>query len=176
MKCWQLMDRILDRLFVVMGAFIGSQIPEFMQQYTQRLAGHVSELNHLLDGLRQVAANSGKTLEEYIHKFVINGDPDFVRQGEFMQGMVSRWQELSQALTHLTESSFLGRPFVFFTELNYPIAKAAFAAYQPGLNLTLEGLSYTGIGILTGYFFYQLLSKIVAIGCRRAVSFIRPGV
>ena len=43
-------------------AFAGSQIPQFMQQYSQRLAGHVAELQQLIDQLRSVAAHSNKSL------------------------------------------------------------------------------------------------------------------
>jgi hypothetical protein len=65
----------------VIGAFVASQIPEFIQQYTQRLAGHVNELYRLLNQMRQVASYSNKTLDQYIQKFITSSDPDFARQG-----------------------------------------------------------------------------------------------
>lgn len=176
MKLLQFMGTLLDRLFVVLGAFAGSQIPPFMQQYQQRLAGHVEELNHLLNQLRQIAADSGKSLEQYIQKFVSNGDPDFVRQGEFMQGVVNRWQELHQALYHLGESSIWSRPYVFVKELHYDIAHSTFMSFQPGMSLTIEGLCYTGIGILVGLTLYQILAKCLTVGGMRAVAIFKQSV
>ncbi|WP_068469554.1 DUF2937 family protein [Candidatus Protochlamydia phocaeensis] len=173
MRFLRFLDALLDRLFVVLGAFAGSQIPEFMQQYTQRLAGHVEELRHLLDGLRQIALHSNKSLEQYIQKFSASPDPDFARQGEFMQTMLQRWEELNQALLNLVQSPMWERPYVFMRDLNYPIAKATLHAFQPGLNLTIEGLCYTGIGLLIGFGLYKALSTLFALGYTRVTSLFK---
>ncbi len=167
---------LIDRLFVVAGAFIGSQVPEFMNQYTQRLSGHVAELDHLLQNLRQAAAFSNKTLEQYIQKFLTNSDPDFSHQGEFMQTMLTRWQDLSLSLQKMTESSMWSRPYVFFNYLNYDIAKSTLASYNPGLSLTIEGLCYTGMGLVIGFLIYQSLAKCLQMGSNRVVTLFKQTV
>jgi hypothetical protein len=167
---------VLDRLCVIVGAFVGSQIPQFMQQYSQRLAGHVDELQHLLDNLRQLAAHSDKTLEQYIQKFVTNADPDFARQGHFMQHLMGRWQELEHALYHLTHSSIWARPYVFLKELQADIAQATLFSFQPGISLNLEGLCYAGGGVLIGLAFYHLVEKGATTGFSRAMAIVKPGV
>ncbi len=167
---------LLDRLCVVAGAFMGSQIPEFMQQYTQRLSGHVAELQRLLYQMRQVASYSNKNLEQYIEKFISSSDPDFARQGEFMQGILFRWEELNQTLVHLTQSSMWVRPYVFLKELQSDIAHATFANFQPGLNLSIEGLCYAGIGILLGWAFYQIISQCIGLGYSRAMAVFKQSV
>ncbi|MBA2369445.1 MAG: DUF2937 family protein [Candidatus Protochlamydia sp.] len=159
MKFLRFVYQVLDRFFVVFGAFLGSQIPQYLQQYTQRLAGHVAELDFQIAKLKKIAAMSGKTLDQYIHKFEQNTDPDFVRQGEFMDGIVIRWQELNQALSNLTEASVWKHPFVFLKEMDYSIARNTYESFQPGLNLTTEGFLYACLGILMGYSFYHLLIK-----------------
>lgn len=174
MKFWQILDKFLDRFFVVLGAFLGSQIPEFLQQYVQRLAGHVDELKYIIDQLSQLASASNKSLEQYIQKFVHSSDLDFVKQGEFMQALVTRWQNLNDSLRSLAQSSYFERPFVFLKEMNYPIAQETFYSYQAGINLTLEGLGYTAIGIIVGILLYQLISKIFKFGSQRVASFFRP--
>ena len=153
---------ILDRLCIVAGAFFGSQIPQFMQQYSQRLAGHVSELQKLIDQLRQAASLSHKTLDQYILKFLSSADPDFAHQGQFMQGIVHRWEELNQALVHLSQSSAWQRPLIFFKDLQLDIAQSTLAAFQPGINLNLEGMCYAGLGVFLGWLFYQFVSKGLA--------------
>lgn len=164
MKILRFFYHLLDRFFVVFGAFIGSQIPEFFQQYTQRLAGHVAELSYQVDGLKKIASISGKTLDQYIHKFMINSDPDFVRQGEFMDGILIRWQELNQALFKLTQASIWEHPFVFLKEMDYSIARSTYQSFQPGLNLSTEGFLYACLGILAGYGFYHLIVKGLVAG------------
>ncbi len=164
---------IIDRLCIVAGAFFGSQIPQFMQQYSQRLAGHVAELRQLIDQLTRVAAHSNKSLEEYIQKFLVSNDADFSHQGHFMQGMVNRWEELNGALLHLTQSSAWTRPLVFMKDLQTDIAHSTFASFQPGINFTAEGLCYAGIGSLMGWAVYQLVSKFLKIGYASTVALFK---
>ncbi|MFI5344042.1 MAG: DUF2937 family protein [Chlamydiales bacterium] len=153
---------MLDRLFVIVGALLGVQIPLFMQQYMQRLAGHVAELNRVLNNLRELAFQSNKTLEEYIAKFLANPDLDFSRQGEFMLGVESRWRHLSLALENMSASSIWMRPYLFLRDLQPEIAKPVFYSFEPGLNLTLEGLAYAVLGAVLGFCLYQALCKGVS--------------
>ena len=164
MKVFSLLGSLIDRLCVVAGAFVGSQIPQFMQQYTQRLAGHVEALQKLLNQLRQIASLSNKSLEQYIQKFKDNTDPDFIQQGDFMQGILSRWEELQQTLNHLTQSSIWLRPYYFLKDLQPDIAHSTLDSYQPGLSLTVEGLCYAGAGMIIGWIFYQIISKCITCG------------
>lgn len=159
MKILSFLGNILDRLCVLGGAFIGSQIPAFMQQYIQRLSGHVDELQHVIRHLEFAAAHSGKTLEQYIQKFLSSVDIDFIHQGEFMQKTLVRWEELNLTLYHLTHSSLWVRPYLFLKELQYDIAQSVLASFQSSLNLNPEGLCYAGTGMLIGWLFFKALSN-----------------
>lgn len=167
MSFTQLVAGVFERLLIVVGAFLGSQIPMFMHQYKQRLEGHAEELQHLLENMRLIASYSNKTLPEYITKFLDNPDPDFSKQGEFLQMMMQRWQNLSEALLHLRESPIWEQPYFFIKYFNKNIAEATLNSFQPGLSLTLEGLCYTGLGILVAYISYQTLVKILKKMTRR---------
>lgn len=158
---------IVDRLFVITGALLGAQIPEFIQQYKQRLAGHVAELKRLLDGLHTLAKQSNKTLEEYVGKFLANSDPDFSNQGAFMQGIVERWKKLNEALDQLMNSTVWTRSYVFFRDLQFEIAKSTFYDFQPGLSMTLEGIAYMLIGAAIGFGCYQSLRILTQTAQRR---------
>lgn len=151
---------IFDRFFIVLGAFIGSQIPEFMQQYTQRLGGHVDELSHLLAALKKSVARNHKNIESYIQKFLSNSDTDITLQGEFMQSILLRWQKLSASLHSLVESSVWERPYVFVKNLDSDIFASTVGAYHPGISLTVEGLCYTVVGVLLGSAVYQVLRVV----------------
>ena len=164
---------LLDRLFVIIGAFIGSQVPEFIHQYSQRLAGHVDELQRLLNQMSQSAHYSNKTLEQYIHKFLISSDPDFSNQGQFMHGMLLRWEELNQALNQLTTSSLLIRPYVFVKGIQYDIFRATLNSYQPGINFSIEGVCYVILGALIGWIGYYLVSKCIHFGSSRALAIFK---
>lgn len=176
MRFFWFMGGLLDRLFVVAGAFLGSQIPAFIQQYSQRLSGHVDELNHLLKWMQESANHSGKTLEQYMVKFLHSTDPDFIQQGLFMKSVISRWKIFSTSLNHLQESSLWSKFYIFLKEMQYEVAQPTFLSFQPNLALSLEGFCYTGIGILVGYVFYHIVIKIFGFGVGRALSFVKQGI
>lgn len=165
---------ILDRLFVVAGAFIGSQVPAFIQQYSQRLAGHVDELGRTIATLQKAAEHSNKNLDQYIGKFITSSDPDFSKQGEIMQSIVFRWQEITTSYQHLTGSNVWSRPFVFFSEWQPDIVKATLKSFQPSLALSVEGLCYTVAGLFAGYLFYHLIVRLFSALYRGLTPFRSP--
>ncbi len=149
---------LIDRLILISGVLLGAQIPLFMQQYIQRLAGHVSELNHFIANLNALAAQSHKTLHQYIEKFELSIDSDFAAQGAFLSATLKRQMMLDQALQSLLAAPFWQKPYYFLTSLQYEIAKATLEIFQPGLSLTLEGASYMVLGgLITLGFYYFLL-------------------
>jgi predicted PurR-regulated permease PerM len=150
---------LFNRIFLVLGALVGSQVPEFIQQYTQRLGGHVDELSHLLLLIKQSAALSNKSLDIYIQKFMTNSDPDFVIQGQFMQSMLSRWENLTSSLSNIIRSSIWTKPFVFITQIDKEIFSSTTKSFHPGFTLTIEGLLYTALGMTISCSLYHAVLK-----------------
>jgi hypothetical protein len=151
---------LLDRVFILAGAFVGSQAPSFMQQYFSRLSGHIDELHYQIQQWSQMAAASGKSLPGYIQKFAASGDNDFSRHGDHMQAMIYRLNDLSQAYQLIQESSLWSRPFIFISHVNSDILKATIYTFVPQLTLTLEGACYTFVGFALGYGLFHLVRKV----------------
>lgn len=147
---------LLDRSIVAFCAFCGSQIPQFFQQYTQKLMGHVEELDRLMQQLAQIAHLSGKNLDQYIEKFALSSDTDFKSQGEFLNNLVIRWDELSRHLSELNQSTVWSRPFIFFKQMNQELVHSTWSSFQPGLSFNLESLGYVFFGMLIGLVFCQI--------------------
>lgn len=151
-------SKMLDRIFAVAGALLFIQFPVFMEQYMMHLAGRVDELQYQVLLMREAATQSGKTLNEFINKFIASGDPDFTRQGDIMQGMVQRLTSFSESLTSLINANFLTRPFKFLFHLDWSIAKSTLTTFKVGFFLTFESLIYGLIGVVVGYYVYQIIS------------------
>jgi hypothetical protein len=151
---------IIDRLGVVSGALLFSQIPQFIQQYSQRLAGHVAELKIQATTLAEAAQFSGKTIDQLISKFLTSGDLDFVHQGELMQQAMVRFHYLSTALSNLYTSTALSRPFIFFSQIDMGIAEGTLENFTFGVSLTIEGGVYALIGMTTGALMYRALALL----------------
>lgn len=161
MKKWLL--EITDRIFVVGGALLFSQLPLYMQQYEQRLAGHIDELRYQLDAIRKLALQSGKTLDQYIDKFISNADADFSSHGTFIHAMQLRFVKLSDALSQLNEASVFRKPFAFFRHFDLSMGKASLYDFKPGLLLTVEGICYAVLGMAAGYALFKLLKFLVSL-------------
>lgn len=152
---------LFDRIFLIFGVLVGAQVPLFMQQYIQRLSGHVAELNLFVSNLELLASQSNKNLAQYIEKFQSSIDPDFANHGTFMLTTVKRQEQMNTALQNLLTSPTWQKLYYFFQDLQFEIAQQTWETFQPGLNLTLEGLGYMSLGGIISFTIYSLIIKLI---------------
>jgi hypothetical protein len=162
-------EGLLDRTLCVLGAVIFSQIPEFMQQYAQRLGGHLDEARRQLQQFQQAAMQSGLTLDRFITQTATNSDNAVAKLGGVMSRAVTRADTLESAQSALQNASLWSRPFVFLRHVDSSIAQATWSILKPAVPTTLEGLVYAGCGMLIFIAIYHLGIKypIVRVRARR---------
>lgn len=153
-------DGLLDRALCVIGTIIFSQIPEFMQQYLQRLGGHLDEARRQLQQFHQTAAQSGLTLDRLIEQTTANADPAVAKLGGVMTEAMTRVDTLEAAQTAIQHASLWSRPFVFLQHIDSSIAHATWAIFKPAVPTTLEGLVYALCGMLVLLTTYHLGIKL----------------
>lgn len=149
-------EGFLDRLLCVVGAVAFSQAPEFMQQYMQRLGGHVDEARRQLIQFEQAAAQSGLTLERFIAQTSTNADTAVAKLGGVMSRAVTRVDSLESAQAALQNASLWTRPFVFLRHLDTSIAQGTWAIFKPAVPTTAEGMVYALVGMLVLLSIYHL--------------------
>ena len=149
-------ERLLDRVLCVCGAVLFSQLPEFMQQYLQRLEGHLDEARLQLEHFRQAAAQSGMSLDQLMAGAARNPDPSMGRLGGVVASLIARVDSLAAADAALRQASAWSRPFVFAAHADLGIARATWAIYRPAVPTTAEGLAYAGAGIVLVLAVYHL--------------------
>jgi hypothetical protein len=140
-------DGVLDRVLCVLGTIAFSQIPEFMQQYLQRLGGHLDEARRQLSQFHNAAEQSGITLERLIAQTGSNADAAVAKLGGVMSGAVARVDELSAAQSAIQSASLWERPFVFMRNMDPQIARATWQIFKPAIPTTVEGLVYAAAGM-----------------------------
>ena len=141
-------EGILDRVLCLLGAVAFCQLPEFIQQYLQRLGGHLEEARHQLILFESTAAQSLLTLPEFIKRTSANADTAVARLGGVMQQSLDRVAYLSNAENALRHASLWEKPFVFFAHLDRSIASETLAVYRPAVPTTVEGLLYAAAGMI----------------------------
>ena len=149
-------DSLLDRALCVVGAIAFSQFPEFMQQYLQRLGGHLDEARRQLEQFRHAAAQSGLTLDQLIHQTSTNSDAAVARLGGVMTAAVDRVHDLETTQFALLHASVWTRPFVFFRHVDPGIARNTWTIFKPAVPTTPEGLGYALLGIFVLLGVYHL--------------------
>jgi hypothetical protein len=162
-------DGVIDRVLCVAGAVIFSQIPEFMQQYLQRLGGHLDEAKRQLLQFRHVAEQSGLTLDRLISQTVANHDAAVAKLGGVMTDAVVRVDTLQSAHDALLHASLWTRPFVFARHLDHEIARGVADVFKPAVPTTLEGLVYAAIGmvVMVSIYHFGLRYPVRAVARRR---------
>lgn len=160
-------DSLIDRILCVLGAVLFSQAPEFIQQYLQRLGGHLEEARRQLAVFQQTATQAGLSLEQFIARTGANPDPAVAKLGGVMSGAAERVASLQSAHESLLHASLWERPFVFLRHLDPAIARTTGAVYQPAVPTTLEGLFYALAGMLVFLALYHF-------GFKRALALFGP--
>jgi hypothetical protein len=149
------LEKFLDRTLGAAGAVACAQLPEFMQQYLQRLGGHLDEARRQLAAFARVAREAGLSLPDYIAR--LSGNPDAVvaKTGGVIRDLAARVDELAAAEKALREASAWARPWVFLRQLDTEIASGTWGVFRPAVPTTWEGLVYAAVGVALALAIYH---------------------
>lgn len=139
---------VFSKIFAVATAFLFSQLPAFMQQYTHILYGHLQECRRLRQAIDLHASFTNKTVPQYIQKFLTHTDPDFVYQGQLMADLSLRTDTLEIRYYELTTTSVWQKPFVFLAHLDGEIARETFDHFVVSITFSAETALFALSGIL----------------------------
>ena len=140
-------EAVVDRVLCVVGAVLFSQAPEFIQQYMQRLGGHLDEARRTLGQYENIARQAGLSLDAFVTRTAENADTVVAKHADVMQHTIDRVHDLAAAQEAIRDASMFTRPFAFLRHLDTEIAANTWAIYKPAVPTTLEGVFYAGIGI-----------------------------
>lgn len=143
--------KIVSRFIIIGGILLFSQLPVFVDQYMLRLDGHLAESNRQVAAFQEGASIGGKTLEQYIKKFIDQSDPDFKNQGIIMQQTVERNRFLAIASAALHSANPLLRPALFVRYVDSQVCADAWKSFAPGLSWTKDVALWALIGLVVGW-------------------------
>ena len=163
-------DAMIDRICAVIAAAAFAQFPNYLAQYLQRLGGHRDEAARHVDRYREIAAETGMTIQEYAGRLASSGDEVIMKTGRKIVEDVDRLDALSRALQELQGAPAYQRFFLFIKNIDIDIARAAWDDFTPGLPLTIEGAAYAAAGMIVGMFVYFLFKKLFLLIGRRIAA------
>jgi hypothetical protein len=162
------MLRIFTVLTMLASGTLTSQLPEFAQQYRQRLGGAIDALEQVMADFRRDAADYGLTVPEAIDRQKASADP-------FIQARGASIERASQRLVHLKDqksdfeiASPFERIFILVQSPDRELAQATAEDYAPAIPVTPVGLASAGVGAAGGFILIWCLSGLVRLTRRRA--------
>ena len=145
-------DALLGTILAAVAGLCFAQLPAFIQQYLQRLGGHVDEAQLNLSQI--LAGAQARTLDA----------PTLEVLTVSLEARVTALAAGEQAIGGASASV---RPFIFVREFDVDIAMATLRVFEPALPLSIAGLLYALTGIVAGWLLYELLKVPIGMAMRR---------
>jgi Protein of unknown function (DUF2937) len=146
-----MLARRLALAIAVLAGLIGSQAPEFAQQYRQRLGGALEELNRIVSEFDSEVQRQNLSRAEALKRLEDNSDPLARERGEDMDKAVERAARLNEQIQAMNSAGPLMRLYVVATSFDPKIAQSTLDNYEPAELLSLGGLTAGGLAALWGW-------------------------
>lgn len=165
------MFRILIVLVMLVSGTATSQLPEFSQQYRQRLGGAIDALEEILADFRRDASAFGLTVAEAIERQRSSEDPFVRARGDSMALAGTRLDDLKQQRHALENAGQIERLIVFARGFDPQLAQATAEDYMPAIPVSVAGLLSAVFGAFVGFLFVTLFAGLARLARRKAVPY-----
>lgn len=145
-------DALLGTIMAALSGIAFAQLPAFIQQYLQRLGGHIAEARSNLTQVADAAAYRAL---------------DAPARDALTASLEQRTADLANAEAAISAASTSLRPFVFVREVDPEIALATLRIFEPALPLSSAGFIYGLAGIVMGWAIYEVCKAPLAAARRR---------
>ncbi|MEP3279321.1 MAG: DUF2937 family protein [Stappiaceae bacterium] len=152
--------RILMLIVAVGLGTTASQLPEFSQQYRQRLGGAIDELAKITNDFAKDARAFGLSVEQAIDRLAQNTDDIAAARGDRMRQTLSRLDSLKEQKEAFAEAGPFARLAVFAQNIDTELAEATAKDFEPAVPVTIEGLVTAGSGFFAGWFGVRLILSL----------------
>jgi Protein of unknown function (DUF2937) len=146
-----MLARRLALAIALLAGLIGSQGPEFAQQYRQRLGGALGELNRIVSEFDAEVRRQNLTRNEALKRLEDNSDPLARERGEDMGKAIARADRLNDQIQAMNSADPLVRLYVVATRFDPEIASSALGNYEPAVPLSVGALTAGGFAALWGW-------------------------
>lgn len=144
-------------------AVIASQLPEYVQQYRQRLGGAVDELKAVVAMFDEEAGRLSLNRDQGLARLRANPDQLAQERGADLETTMAREQRLEQQQAAFARSGPVSQYLVLLEDLDPRLARQAYADFQPAVPVTSAGLIAGVTGLVAGWG----LTHAVALPLRR---------
>ncbi|WP_342642320.1 DUF2937 family protein [Rhodoligotrophos ferricapiens] len=151
-------------LALAVGLFCGivtSQLPEFGQQYRQRLGGAIDELRGVMRNFDADAQASGFDQAQALQHLEKSTDPFLQRRAASISQTVQRLDKLERQRLAFDTAGRFGRLITLIESPDSQILNNTVHDFEPAVPVTSEGFIIGGVGFVTGWLVLRLLGFIL---------------
>ncbi|MGE3874021.1 MAG: DUF2937 family protein [Parvibaculaceae bacterium] len=141
----------------VLGAIIGAQLPELMQQYQQRLGGAADEVAIIVDRFDRDAAANNMSRGDALAQLHVSGDDLVRRRGADMEINIERLAQLKQQSEEMS-GDYLSRTVYFIGHADSALLNETLKVFKPAVPTTVEGLFSALAGLVAGWWVVRLIA------------------
>jgi hypothetical protein len=152
-----MISRTISLAIACLGAILGAQLPEVMQQYQQRLGGAVDEVAAIVDRFDRDAAANSMSRGDALARLRVSEDDLVQRRGVDMELNIERLSRLRQQRQDMS-GDYLGRAVYFIGHADPVLLNETLKVYQPAVPTTAEGLFSALAGLVAGWWFLRLIA------------------
>jgi len=141
------------------GAVSFAQLPEFSQQYIQRIGGAVDELTTVVADFDRDAAASDLERRQALARMNTSDDTLVRDRGTTMTRTISRYESLTAQQEQVKTAEPVLRPVVVATDADPQLLQSTWEDFRPAVPVTRDGLVWLAIGAFFGWAFMGLLTR-----------------
>lgn len=147
-------------------ALLASQIPEFLQQYSQRLGGAADELTTIVRHFDEDSRRSGFQRPDALQLMKRNPERFIRDQAARVEENISRLDRLHEQQAVLSGGISLASFFAVLSNYDAPIAQKTYDNFVPALPLSFTGLFFALLGFISSLGVLLALGGILRLGSR----------
>ena len=134
----------------LLGALTFSQVPEFAQQYQQRLGGALDELAIVIADFDRDATLAGIGRTRALAIYDGSNEPFLRNRGRSMRRTIARFEAIARQSAELAQTAPLLRPFAVMRNADGMIVANAWRDFEPAVPVTGAGIAWTLAGAVSG--------------------------
>ncbi len=160
-----MITRVLAFAFGLTGAASLSQFPEFAQQYLQRLAGKVDQLEVQVAEIDASAAALDMSRDDYLED--LSASRAGAEAARKSINEISLFERLGGNLDSFRDAGSFGRLAQAYRVADPALAQNTLDDFKPAVPLTAEGAAFTAVGFVGGWGIWSMLWGILGWPLRR---------
>lgn len=156
-----MLKNLLDKIFFALGVILFLQLPQFIDQYTQRIGGYVDSQKSQISEYQTLAdRHFNGDLSAYIQRLRENQDPVIADSARQIDAFINHSDDLAQeAVVYESKPLWYTIPY-FIGHFRVDLVKGTAKNFTPGMPINLWSWLY---GLIGGILFSLLFNGLVKL-------------